>query len=231
MSKTIRALSCIVVGLVLVAFIFLEVGRRPHLPGRPFALDSLWLAVGMVALGAFLMPVGRRLDRTSSAAVFRLKATALLSFGLTPFFVWHFPHYQNVYFVACGFAAAISFQLFLISLTQVLEARFAMLGISALARLCHLTGIAITPLMCAFTAIVYLHVFRVGADGPGIPVESAYSIWLRVSPALKMLSILPFLLTLCLTVVLFLDPKKTPAKQAQTNGKKANETTSLKQTE
>lgn len=202
--RMIRSLECILLGLLVFTVIVIESAGRPHLPGRPFSL-TLLLPSGLLLLGVMLFSPDKYETRFLTQTVFRLRITALATFFLTPFFVWQFPLYEHIYFLLCGGAFLLAFQIFLISLAQVMQVCFYYCRRPFLARASRFTGISVVPLMCTVTVIVYLHAFRLGPGwAGGIPVESPYSIWIRLSPFFRGLSSLPFFAIVLLLLILAL---------------------------
>ncbi len=203
-TRMIRSLECILLGLLTLAVIMIEAAGRPHLPDRPYSL-SLLLPTGLIALGAMLWPIDHLPDQAGTRAAWRLQLAGLACFGLTPFFVWHFPFYQRLYFMVCGFLFLLCLIFFLVSMARLMEICFARRGQFVWARVCRWAGISVSPLMGAIAVIVYLH--ALGLEGLTFVRElsSPYTVWLRVSPLFRNLFSLPFaaltIMALFLTVI------------------------------
>ncbi len=202
--RILRSLELMFIGLLVLMIMMVESTIRPHLPERPFSM-LLLVPLALILLGALLFPLTAGSDsEPETPTVRRLKISAITAFGLAPFFVWQFRLYEQLYFLSAGFVFLLALQIYLISLAQLVEKRFVRLRRFSLARISRFAGISVTPFMLAVTVMIYLHVLQFGG-APGVSVvQSPYAVWLRITPVIRNIFGLSFLLVLTVAGILLI---------------------------
>ena len=206
-----RSFEIMLLGLLLLFIMLVEATGSPHLPGRPFFL-TLLVPTGLILLGALFFPETGRGENDGGfvANRSRMKVSALTAFALTPFFVWQFGLYERIYFLVCGFLFLLAFQIYLVALANVIEVQFALLRRSRLARLARFAGISVAPFMIAVTVMIYFHVLQLGEAAAWQPVQSPYTVWMRIPSLIQALFGLPFLaVTILVAVLVFVLPSES----------------------
>lgn len=202
--------SSLLVIAVALAFLGITVvldSRSLHLPGRPVGYLIL-VPVCVLPLAAWLGGGGApgpsvAASREGFRRLWgRLLLASVATLGFSPFFVWQFRVYQNRYMLACGLLAVLALTAFLVCLLRVDQALFEHGGAHRiLAEACQWLALALPPLTATVAVTVYAYAFRYGGRWVPMPVESPYSVWLRLPLWIRWMPIAPLAATCLLTLI------------------------------
>ncbi len=175
-----------------------------HLPEVPVS-QMIVFPISLLLIATFVQegaPDGLAPPEIARFAILweRLRWSALVLLGLAPFAVWQFRLYENRYMLACGLLALVALVLFLVQLLRVEELLFTVRSNVAMAAACRWTGVVLPPLTATVGVTVYAYAFRYGGRWLSTPVESPYSVWLKLPGWIQWMPVVPFSMVCMLTL-------------------------------